>query len=346
MIHLLYGTDAYQITHAMRSIRAELRAQDEMLDSNTTVLDGREVTPQELMAHATSVPFLAANRLVIVEGLLQALGGIKRGRAKKKAAADDPLEPWRLAAAQLADPATTPDTTTLIFLEGDLTPKNPAFTIFAPIAKSVDYKALAAGELVAWVKNAAKRTKLQLSEDGARCLVKLVGADLWSLQNELEKLAAYAGGAAVGEAAVTDLVSAAHDAKIWDVADAVVAGDERKALTSLRRLLGDGMPPPVLMSMIVRQYRQLLLVKDLRERRAGRGESARIAGLPEWKLDNVGAMAQRYSGPRLREAYALLLDADLSIKRGLQDDESALQLLIHELCAMRPAPAARPAYGR
>lgn len=346
MIHLLYGSDAYQITHAMRSIRDELAAQDDMLESNTTVLDGRGLTPQELHAHATSVPFLASNRLVIVEGLLLALGGVKRGRARKKAASDDPLEPWRQAAARLADPATTPSTTTLIFVEGELSPRNPAFTIFAPISKSVEYKALAAGELVAWVKNAAKRTKLQLSQGAAERLVKLVGSDLWSLENELDKLAAYAAGEAVGEAAVTELVSAAHDAKIWDVADAVVAGDESRALTSLRRLLGDGFPPPVIMSMIVRQYRQLLLIKDLRERRIGRAESVRISGVPEWKLDGVAALAGRYSGPRLRDAYALLLDADLSIKRGLQDDESALQLLIHELCAMRPLSAARPAYAR
>ena len=51
--------------------RLRPRALDEVIGH----LDGRQVTPQELQAHATSVPFLSANRLVIVEGLLQALGG-------------------------------------------------------------------------------------------------------------------------------------------------------------------------------------------------------------------------------------------------------------------------------
>jgi DNA polymerase-3 subunit delta len=142
------------------------------------------------------------------------------------------------------------------------------------------------------------------------------------------------------------LVSAAHDEKLWDVAEAVVAGNERKALTSMRRLLTDGYPLPVIMSMVVRQYRQLLLVKDLRDRRASRDETLRASGVPGFKLDDVSRTAQRYSWPLLREAYAKLLDADLSIKRGLQDDESALQLLIHELCAMRPVAPARPVYAR
>ena len=342
MIHLLYGKDSYQVSSALSSIRNALAVADDMIASNTTVLEGRNLTPDELLAHATAVPFLAANRLVIVDGLLRALGEVKRGRAKKKSDADDPLEPWRRAAALLGDPATMPETTTLVFVEAELAKSNAAFTIFAPIAKTVEYNPLSGAELVAWVRNTAKREKIKLTDGAAKSLVDLIGSDLWALSNELKKLDAYGGGEAVGEAAVAELVPAAHETKFWDVADAVIAGDERTALTSLRRLLVDGYPPQVITSMIVRQYRQLLLVKDLRDRRVGRDETARASGVPGFKLDAVSAMAQRYSWPRLRAAYGKLLESDLSVKRGLQDDESALQLLIHELCAMRPASGARP----
>ena len=344
MIHLLYGKDSYQVSSALSSIKNALAVADtdKMLASNTTVLDGRGLTPDELLAHATAVPFLAADRLVVVDGLLRALGEVKRGRAKKKSDADDPLEPWRRAAALLGDPATMPETTTLVFVEAELAKTNAAFTIFAPVAKTVEFNPLSGTELVAWVKNTAKREKIKLTEGAAKSLVDLIGGDLWALSNELKKLDTYAAGEAVGEVAVAELVSAAHETKFWDVADAVIAGNERKALTSLRRLLVDGYPPQVITSMIVKQYRQLLLVKDLRERRVARDETARASGVPAFKLDDVSAVAQRYSWPRLREAYGKLLESDLSVKRGLQDDESALQLLIHELCAMRPASAARP----
>lgn len=342
MIHLLYGKDPYQVSSALSSIRNALAVADDMIASNTTVLEGRTLVPGELLAHATAVPFLAPARLVIVDGLLRALGEVKRGRAKRKSDADDPLASWRDAAALLGDPATMPETTTLVFVEAELAKTNAAFTIFAPIAKTVEFNQLSGTELVAWVKNTAKREKIKLTEGAAKSLVDLIGGDLWALSNELKKLDTYAAGEAVGEAAVAELVPAAHETKFWDVADAVIAGDERKALTSLRRLLIDGYPPQVITSMIVKQYRQLLVVKDLRDRRIGRDETARASGVPGFKVDAVSAMAQRYSWPRLREAYAKLLESDLSVKRGLQDDESALQLLIHELCAMRPASGARP----
>jgi DNA polymerase III delta subunit len=98
--------------------------------------------------------------------------------------------------------------------------------------------------------------------------------------------------------------------------------------------------------MLVRQYRQLAIVKDMRDRRASQDEMARAAGVPAFKVAEVSALASRYSWAQVRAAYGRLLAADLSVKRGLQDDESALQLLVHELCAMAPKSAARPAYSR
>jgi DNA polymerase-3 subunit delta len=294
------------------------------------------------------VPFLASNRLVIVEGLLAALGSVKGGRRTKKKATsgDDPLEPWRAAAAQLADPATMPPTTTLVLVESDIARSNAAFTIFAPIAQTVEFAPYGRDDAVRWLIDEAKGGKLKLSDRSAHAMVELCGSDLWLLHNELAKLAAFAGADEIDDAMVRSLVTSALDAKFWDMTDAVVAGNERKAISSLDRLLTEGEPAPLLAAMLVRQYRQLVLVKEGRERRMSKDEIARAASVPAFKVDQMGALASRYSWADLRFAYGRLLDADLSVKRGLQDDESALQLLVHELCALAPKGQSRPAYSR
>ena len=53
VIYLLHG-DSYRVRAALREIRDKLDDPDQMLESNTTLLDGRAVTPDELMAHAMS----------------------------------------------------------------------------------------------------------------------------------------------------------------------------------------------------------------------------------------------------------------------------------------------------
>lgn len=346
MIHLIHGGDDYQVRRAVAAVRSRLADGDDLLDANTTSLDGHGLTPAELLAHVMAVPFLSASRLVIVEDLLLVLGELKRVRPRKNSDTGDPLEPWRKMAAQLTDPASMPETTTLVFIEGKLAPNNPAFPIFAEIARTVECSPLQKGKVAGWVKEVAKEKGARLAPRVADRLAELVGPDLWAIDNELDKLAAYAGGATVDEAAVSELVSAAQDAKIWDLTDSVVAGNARKAVTALQRLLASGEPPQKLLVSIARPYRQLVLVKDARDRRLGRDETARQSGVPAFKLDEMGALANRYTWPQIRRAYRRILDADLNVKRGLMSDEASLQLLVHDLCALAASARQAAAAGR
>jgi DNA polymerase-3 subunit delta len=342
VIYLLYGSDTYRSRRALRRIRDELgAAAGDMLASNTTILEGRGLTPGELLANATAMPFLAPSRLVIVEGLLSAIGEIRAGRRTKKAAGDDPLEPWRKAAASLASPASMPETTTLVFMEEQIEKTNNAFPIFAPIARTIEHAPLSKEELPSWIDERAREKGVKLAPRAMASLTQLIGPDLWTIENELDKLAAYADGEIVEPETVTALVSAAQETRIWDLTDAIESGDERKALRAMRLLLGEGEATQRILVMIVRQFRQLVLVKDMRERGMRPDEVARVSGVPNFRMGAVGAIASRFSWPALREAYGRILEADLSVKRGLTDDESSLQLLVHDLCALAPASAGR-----
>jgi DNA polymerase-3 subunit delta len=346
VIYLFHGKDDYRARQAVRAIREQLRASDDMLESATAVLDGRELTPSELLANATAAPFLGSSRLVIVEGLLAAIGEARGGRRTKKGSAGDPLEPWRRAAATLADAATMPPTTTLVFVEGELKKTNAAFSIFAPIARTVEYPLLAKDELPSWIEARAREKGVQLSGRAMASLTQLIGPDLWTIDNELDKLAAFSDGGVVEADTVAEIVSQAQETRIWDLTDAIAAGDERKALTSMRKLLTEDQAATLLTFMITRQFRQLALVKDMRERGARAEDIVRTTGVPSFRLSALGAAASRMTWTSIREAYARILEADLSVKRGQADDEAALQLLVHELCRLAPKGAFRPAHSR
>jgi len=346
VIHLIYGKDRYLARQALREIREQL-GDDDMLETNTIVLDGTSTTPGELLAHAQAVPFLANARLVIVEGLLAYIGGGRRARrgARKKAEADDPLAPWEALAAQLADPAGLPPSTTLVFFEGELTKSNAALPTFAPLAQVREFDPVSSSDLPAWISRSAASRGLNLAPRALAAIAQLTGSDLWAIENELDKLAAYARGDVVDERLVTQIVSSARESRVWDLTDAVVVGDEPKALAAMGALLQEGQAAPLLLFMLVRQYRQIVVVKDMRDRRVRQDEIGRAAGLPGFRVNTVAGLASRYSWSALRDAYALLLDADLSVKRGLRDDEAALQLVVHQLCALARA-AANPGYRR
>ncbi len=220
MIHIIYGKDTFRARRSVAAIRDELRRADDMLDTNTTTLEGSQISAPELLSHCATVPFLGGARLVIVEALFKHLGEQRRGRRAKKAAPDDPLEPWRAVASQLADPAVMPPTTTLVFVEGELTMDkmkrvtNPAFALFAPMAQVEAFEPLSGGELASWIRDAGEAKGVNLAPRAVAALSQLAGPDLWALENDLEKLAAYADGGLVDEKTIAEVVSAAQHAKV------------------------------------------------------------------------------------------------------------------------------------
>jgi DNA polymerase-3 subunit delta len=346
VIHLIHGKDDYLVRRALSDFRAKLAEGDDMLDANTTVLEGHGLTPAELLGHATAAPFLANSRLVIVEDLLLALGEVKRGRSRKKGDGDDPLEPWRKVAAQLADPALMPPTTTLVFIEGPDAEKSPAFEMFSAGARVTECNPLDKRGVIGWAKAVAEEKGVTLGNGVAERLADLAGHDLWALDNELTKLAAFAAGETVDLTAVHELVVAAQEAKIYELTDAVVAGNVRKAASALQRLLAAGEPPQKLLISMVRPYRQLALVKDAIDRRADAERVARALGVPPFKVRDTTRQAGQYTWPQLRGAYRRLVDADLNVKRGLVSDETSLQLLVHDLCSLATQARASAIAGR
>ena len=68
-------------------------------------------------------------------------------------------------------------------------------------------------------------------------------------------------------------------------------------------------------------------------------------GVPGFALERILQQVPRYSMARLKAAMGRILEADLSIKRGLCDEETALHLLVQDLGRLaRAAPraASRP----
>src|SRR2546425_916556 len=116
MLYLFYGTDSFSRREALRDLKQQLD-QDGMLETNTTLLDARETTPQEVMAACDTAPFLGRRRLVIVEGLLQqANGGAKALRSKKRQAASEGDEdPWQALVDHID---AMPETTVLVLVDG------------------------------------------------------------------------------------------------------------------------------------------------------------------------------------------------------------------------------------
>ncbi|MGI8552487.1 MAG: DNA polymerase III subunit delta [Dehalococcoidia bacterium] len=329
MLLIFYGPDNYSRAEAVRLLKQELDA-DNMLSTNTTTLDGARVTPAELFQVCDTVPFLAAHRLAIVSDLLgraQAQRPRSRGGRPRTEVASG-WDPDELAAYV----SRLPPTTTLLLLDAALREDNPLLRALKPLGKVRFFAQPGPDETAAWIRRRAADLGAAFEPRAVTVLAQLATGNLWVLSGEVDKLALYATGRAVTESDVRQMVAAAQESNIFSMVDAIVEGRLEPALRQVRVLMQSGAAGPYLITMIARQYRQLIVVQDLTQARTAPAEIARAAEIrSEGLMRRLQQQLRRWNPTRLQTAYERILAADLSIKRGEADEEVALELLVGDL---------------
>ena len=327
MFHILYGGDDFSARESLAEIKGAL-GDEGMLATNTTVLQGGNTTPGELIAICNTIPFLAPNRLVIVEGLL----GLFEQQGKGKSSPKTKNSGW-IALKECV--GQMPVSTVLVLIDGKLKKSNSLLSQLASQAKVKEFTPLRGDQLSNWIQDRAKMCEGKISPSAARLLANLIGSNLWLLSSEIEKLCLYALGRTVDENDVKSLVSNVREFSVFDMVDAILERRSATATRLLHKLEDEGMAPPYLLFMITRQFRLVIQAKDLLQQRCKVDEIKRALGIDhDFVLRKTLEQAQKHSMKRLETIYNKLLDTDISIKTGkLKGDkgELALDLLISEL---------------
>ena len=327
MLHVLTGDDDYSIRQTLEEIKKGI-GDHTVLMTNTTVLEGRQVTVEQLKNACETVPFLAEKRLVIVEGLLARFES--RGRPAKKKTSRNNNKQTEFQA--LADAIKqVPDFTELVLIDGGIKTSNPLLHELQSTKRVKTFPLMKGLQLQRWVEQRVKSCGGTISAGAVRLLVRFVGNDLWMMANEVDKLTLYAGGRSIEEEDVRTAVSYAQEANVFNMVDAIMESRAGAAQELYQQLLKQGSAPAQLLVMLGRQLRIIYQLKDMRSRRKNRNEIKSALGLTsDFVLDKAWGQSEKYSLSRLRELYHRLLEADISIKTGKYDGELALNILIAE----------------
>lgn len=323
MRYLLAGPDDYSLKQKLDEIKLSF-GDAALLADATTLFDGARVKPAEFKLTVDALPFLTPCRLVVVTGLLSRFQ--PAGSQVKKASR---LEEADAFAASIRD---APPTTAIILVELDLNRKNPLYTILADVLKVHEFPLLDRSGLKAWIGCRVNHSGSTIAPGAINLLVQYVGADLWALSREIEKLCLYAGSRPIAEADVKALVGYAGEASIFNLVDAVIECRLKPAVESLEALKAGGLPAGYALSMLSRQLRLIILYLDLKSRGEKDVDIRRRLGLTaDFVWRKTVAQAARFSFSRAADAYHRLLETDLAVKTGRMEESTAVDLLVAEL---------------
>ncbi len=330
MFYLLHGPDEFAIAELVDALKEKM-GDPAMASLNTTLFDGRSVTLAELRGACDTMPFLSPRRLVIVEGwLTKLLGKTEDGEEEGTVASNK--ETLSALAAYL--PAL-PETTALVFVEKREIPERNA-VLKAAASNTwgfVKFFDAPKGEaLVRWIQARAKREQGEFTREAAHALAA-ADPDPRALDHEILKLLTYVDFARPVEGAdVEALTPAGGEARIFDLVDAIGQRRGPPAMRELHKLL-EREEPLYVLGMIVRQFRYMLLAKEMLEARASEMEIAKALGLHAYPTEKICAQARNFSLPTLEHVYRRLLDYDTDIKTGQVESGAALDTLVASLTA-------------
>jgi DNA polymerase-3 subunit delta len=191
----------------------------------------------------------------------------------------------------------------------------------------VSFDLLDEGRAGRWAEGYLKERGCSIEPAALRLLLALAGNGLTRLANDLNKLAAYAGGGAINSAAVQELVPRSREHTNWELWDAIVARDRKRSLKLMQRLLDDSDPLPILGSL-ASLYRRMLTGKELIDRGASSQEIVKATG--QYKQTFV-ALLRRTPRAELVRGLRRIAEVDNAIKNSEATPRLQMEYLVVEL---------------
>jgi DNA polymerase-3 subunit delta len=260
-----------------------------------SVLAGDKAVRATVFDELSTLPFLSARRLVIVENA-------------------DPFV--TLERAWLEKYLGAPATAGVLVLDVQSWPANTRLAKMLPGEATLVCKAPAANRLPEWCRMwCGARHAKELAPAAAQLLVELVGARMGQLDQELTKLALYVGVAKRIETRDVDtLVGNSREENTWQIFDLIGTGRTADALALLDHLFEQGEDPFKLLGAFSHHLRRLAQASRLHGHGMPIAAALTEVGILPFKVRAAETEMRHLGRPRLDRLFDWLLQTDLGFK--------------------------------
>lgn len=338
-VYLFHGEETYlrdrYLDRFMSLVPEEVR------DFNIDIFDGRRVSLETVVNTASTLPFMAERRLVIVKNA-DYFGTRRKGKNSNGEEQEETEETGekeeKSGNAQGVDDAliryleAPPASACLIFCADAVDRKRRVYKAIEKNGQVVEFAPLKGRDLNRWIERRAGTLGKAIEPAAVAGLVTAVGNDLRQINTELEKLACYAQTEKITGADVEYMVSKTAELSIFEMVDAVGERKYKKAIKMAREMVFLGQPVVRILFMVARQFRLIIRARSLLEAGCSDKQAAGQLQVHPYVAQKCIRQAKNFTLAELKAAMEKILLTDADIKGGRQEAMLALELLIIGLC--------------
>ena len=328
-VYLLFGAETYLRDLAAKTIGDLVLAGSSLREFNEIEHSLNDSKIQYALSDAEQLPMVDARRVVKISNVKVSASGNKDNLKEED---EETLNRY------LSRPA---ETSIVIFVADELDKRRKISKLLLEKSVSVEFGELKDNELIKWANDKLKELNTEADQRALNLLVALVGNNVRRLTNEIEKLCVAAlPDKLITTELVESLVPNSREISNFDLTDYLLAGDKRRALQTLKKILDDGAEPLMLLGLISYNFRRLFLSKELMRQGVERKEVARVMKLHWSKQEEFLATARRTEADKLSQIMRRIADTDLAIKTskgggGNAGSRLQIEMLVCELANLK-----------
>jgi len=323
MIIFLHGTDTYRSRQQLKFYKEGFVKKYDPSGLNCTVLDGEKLTFSDFRKACGATGFLSKKRMIIVENLFS--------KNKDKKIQHEIIE--------YIDHEFSKDNVLIFWEEEPDEWRERKKLGVAPFYKRLmkekqEYFPFLIGEqLNRWIRTEVAKNKGKIDNAAILELASLVGSDLWAMDTEIEKLINYKKNKIIAASDVRQMVRTKFDENIFHLTDALSEKNGKLSLKLLNDQIRSGAHPLYVLTMLVRQFRILLQVKEILNQEENYYTVASRLNLHPFVAQKAIKEARRFTLDELKNIYQKLLEIDIKLKTSQDDPRVLFDLLVMKVCS-------------
>ena len=319
-LYLFHGEETYLRDYYLGQMKAKLIGGG-MEQFNLHTLSGKDFDVKTLAQMIDCLPMMSERTMIVVSDY-----DIYKGDRDALAAILDDL----------------PEYVCLVFVYDLIAYKADARTKLAAVFKAkgsvVAFHRQEQGDLVDWIARRFRALERDIGTEDAKYLIFLCGDLMTTLISEIGKIGAYAQHHRVTRADIDAVATPQLDAVVFQMTDAIAAGNFDKAAAVLGELLHMQQHPIMLLAALGRQMRQLYSARLAIQQGKSASYLMQLWGMrSSYPAEKLMQAARRFSLEWCRRAVIKCGQADLAMKSTGSDGEDLLIALLMELAVKKGA---------
>ena len=296
-IYLLYGEEKYELNQKVEKIKKEFS--NLQVGVNLFYINNDNI--DELTSVTQGVTFFGSEKLIIIKNT-----NLKFDTNIIKDIDED---------------------IKVIIIEESVDKRLSEYKALSKFAECIEFKHLDAVQMTDFIINTLKKYNVKISYEDAQYMQNVCGEDKSNNINEMQKLVIYVGnGGTVTKDIIDNICSKTLNAKIFDVLENIINKKKKIAIEQLNTLLQQKEPIVKIYIMLYKQYKQLYMIKLLKDK--GEKNIASAIGLHPFVVKKLLVSCDKYTQSELKNIIYAFDEYDQKTKNGDMDFEICLKKII------------------